>query len=289
MKKKVRYSKTLEHFWDVYHKNYAKLGLDSKSLYIRMKLDINRQFPPKTMPVENQSEILGTELWYKDFNEEVTHLYFIDRNLKQFLGDTKLSDLNGIKKFLRKSGEEEDVSIINTKSIEKILMYNFSIHIPYEKEGFAFSLGLDEESKLTLLFCKGETLSTISEDYYRILEKSEDKIEKFNAFAFRLAVNILAYLSCFPECIKDGVPDNFNDKIENINNKIISLSDKVIEIKKQNENGKKVTPHFRKGFFRVLKSDFYKNKKGEIIFVHETMVNAKAKTIHSTEELDRLK
>ena len=38
-----------------------------------------------------------------------------------------------------------------------------------------------------------------------------------------------------------------------------------------------VDPHFRRGYFKRLESDFYKNKKGQIIFVHETVVNAQAK------------
>lgn len=40
-----------------------------------------------------------------------------------------------------------------------------------------------------------------------------------------------------------------------------------------------VNPHFRRGYFKRLESDFYKNKKGQIIFVHETVVNAQAKTL----------
>lgn len=40
-----------------------------------------------------------------------------------------------------------------------------------------------------------------------------------------------------------------------------------------------VIPHFRRGYFKRLSSDFYKNKKGQIIFVHETIVNGVAKTL----------
>lgn len=40
-----------------------------------------------------------------------------------------------------------------------------------------------------------------------------------------------------------------------------------------------IMPHFRRGYFKRLNSDFYKNKKGQIVFVHETVVNAKAKTL----------
>ena len=46
-----------------------------------------------------------------------------------------------------------------------------------------------------------------------------------------------------------------------------------------------VSPHFRKGYYKLLSSDFYTNKKGQIIFVSETMVNGKAKTIYTTEKI----
>ena len=48
------------------------------------------------------------------------------------------------------------------------------------------------------------------------------------------------------------------------------------------------SPHFRKGYYKRLTSDFYKNKKGQIIFVSETMVNGKAKTIYTTENIEGL-
>jgi hypothetical protein len=32
-------------------------------------------------------------------------------------------------------------------------------------------------------------------------------------------------------------------------------------------------------YFKCLSSDFYKNKRGQIIFVHETMVKSKSKTV----------
>ena len=70
---------------------------------------------------------------------------------------------------------------------------------------------------------------------------------------------------------------------------------KVVEAKRLLDSGKLesvqdatesaggiVNPHFRRGYFKRLESDFYKNKKGQIIFVHETVVNAQAKTLIET-------
>ncbi len=285
MAKKIWYSKTLTYFWDKYHRHYAKNELDSESLYVKIKKDINSMYPVRLMPEENRREILGTELWYTDYKREMTHLFFIDKHLKTFLGNTKLSDLHGIKQFLKIHGEEQQVVIIKTKKKENIIVYNFAVHIPYEKDGFAFSLGLDQDLKLTLLFCKGETLSVIPEDHYQILNKSSDKIALFNAYALRLAINILAYMICFPDCILDGVPSNMPDEYESKEMKTITLSEKISEASAQKANGKMVSPHFRKGYFKLLKSNFYTHKKGQIVFVHETMVNGKAKTVYTSDEL----
>lgn len=59
---------------------------------------------------------------------------------------------------------------------------------------------------------------------------------------------------------------------------MIISSIKVVEINEKSEP-ETVIPHFRRGYFKRLNSDFYKNKKGQIIFVHETVVNAQAKTL----------
>ena len=48
---------------------------------------------------------------------------------------------------------------------------------------------------------------------------------------------------------------------------------------KQTSDNGIVTTHFRRGYFKRLESDFYINKKGQIVFVHETVVNAQAKTL----------
>ena len=43
-------------------------------------------------------------------------------------------------------------------------------------------------------------------------------------------------------------------------------------------------PHMRKGYFKCLTSEFYKNKRGQIIFVRETMVKGKTKTVDMSDD-----
>lgn len=49
-----------------------------------------------------------------------------------------------------------------------------------------------------------------------------------------------------------------------------------------------VNPHFLRGYFKRLESDFYKNKKGQIIFVSETMVKGTSKTVYTADNLDEM-
>lgn len=46
-------------------------------------------------------------------------------------------------------------------------------------------------------------------------------------------------------------------------------------------------PHSRRAYFKRLTSDFYTHKKGQTILVKETMVNGKAKTVYTANDLEK--
>jgi hypothetical protein len=102
---------------------------------------------------------------------------------------------------------------------------------------------------------------------------------------FRLALNTIAYMNCFPNCVIEGVPKNLFEKNITKTDKTITLhiADKIKDV--ESSPISKI-PHFRKGHFRVLQSDYYTNKKGEIIFIAETMVKGKAKTVSMSANTD---
>ena len=60
-------------------------------------------------------------------------------------------------------------------------------------------------------------------------------------------------------------------------------------LSQSSEGNKKNSPHFRKAHFRYLGSDSFTNKKGQIVLVQETIVNGKAKTIHTASDLSKMK
>ena len=104
---------------------------------------------------------------------------------------------------------------------------------------------------------------------------------------FRLAINTIAYMEAFPECVKEGVP-KFIKESGSENSFILEIAEKIIEPVIKSEKGKMMSPHFRRGYYKRLSSDYYTNKKGQIIFVSETMVKGKAKTVYTTEKIKEI-
>ena len=90
-------------------------------------------------------------------------------------------------------------------------------------------------------------------------------------------------MNTFPDCVVDGVPHFIKEEYS----KTIGIAEKVIE--DINSDSKKiVSPHFRRGYFKRLTSDYFTHKKGQTVFVRETIVNGKAKTIYTTDNLEQM-
>ena len=206
----------------------------------------------------------------------------------------KLADLDGIIDFLFNSGEtflfapsfDTRTPLKNSKP-EKIQTYSFGIHIPYEKEakGYAFQLLYTERKELTLIWAVGNNEGWCSADNYKYNLQNKGEHSEFLSKIFRLAVNTIAYMKVFPECVKTGVPHA--EEIENAYT--LEISEKVIEPIENPHPNRMMPPHFRKGYLKRLTSDFYTHKKGQIIFVSETMVNGIAKTVEKSANESKIK
>jgi hypothetical protein len=90
----------------------------------------------------------------------------------------------------------------------------------------------------------------------------------------------LAYIQCFPDMVKNGIPDDL--KHENYYRKSICKS---IGMHHSLIEHAGPCPHYRIGHFRLLSSDKFVHKKGQVIFVHGTFVKGKALTVLSPEEV----
>jgi hypothetical protein len=163
-------------------------------------------------------------------------------------------------------------------------VYRFALHLPYESEGYAFSLSLEEDGEVELYFSLGENGGRVSDKFYADVNKKVDEISQIQSKMFRLAINTIAYMNCFPDCVADGVPKNLFERSEDMSarNFTLQVSEKIRE---HEASPLSKIPHFRKGHFKVLRSDYFVNKKGQIVFVAQTMVKGKAKTISTSPKM----
>lgn len=288
MARKVYYSQPLKYFWKHLYGTQKKFTpdlTDEQIFYLLKKSLLDTALGVGETQELRGLTITGLELWRKDSKGELLHIFFLDKELRDFLEETSLSDLDGIKTFLYQNGKSNDVFHTYSNIQTEHIFYRYTLHLPYEADGYAFSLSIAEDGAVELYFSQGENAGRMSDKYYTELNKKNDQTSLTILKMFRLAINTIAYMNCFPDCVTDGVPNNLFEKsvIKADRNVTIELSEKIKEI--GNSPTSKI-PHFRKGHFRFLRSDYFAKKKGQMVFVGETMVKGKAKTVSMSPETD---
>jgi len=281
MGKKPWYSKPLSMQWESYLKSY-KHHKESIEQFINRKTQEMITNPFQSWQ-NRQLNSFVWNLWYSDASKKMMHLYFVDKSLRDFLENVPLADLEGIGKYIDENG------LITEQGILKISYFPFGIHIPYENKYKGYALGLmnNQLKQIVLTWSIGKEGAWCSEKNYNELLKEDSKDAKEITRIFRLAINTIAYMEAFPECVKDGVPE-FIKEPDTENSFVLEIAEKVLEPVTKSENGRMMSPHFRRGYYKRLSSDYYTNKKGQIIFVSETMVNGKAKTVYTTEKINEI-
>ena len=192
-----------------------------------------------------------------------------------FFKTVEIRDLEGIKTYIKDNGQS--VVLNNDDQLENLttgINFGICLHIPRKSQGFVFAYSLYDISNEFRIF-----VNHGMEQYHISSNEIEDKKsivytdQEINEIT-KLAINLLSYIYCFPDCLVDGAPHD----VKTENNHYLNISDKVVDVTEKAAAGV-VIPHFRRGYFKRLSSDFYKNKKGQIVFVHETIVNGVAKTL----------
>jgi len=292
MARKVSYSKPLKYFWKHLYGTQKKYTPELTDDQIFTLLRNNILAAPMRAPETPESRSLtisGWELWRDDCKGNLMHIFFLDKHLRDFLEKTPLSDLVGVKKYLYENGQSKDVFHLYSKEKRESVVYRFALHLPNDADGYAFSLSLERDGSVELYFSQGENGGRMSDKFYPDVNKKSDEVSLTHSKMFRLAINTISYMKCFPDCVTDGVP---NDIIFERNEKIspTNFTFRVSEKIRENENlPLSKIPHFRKGHFRLLQSDYFTNKKGQFVFVADTMVKGKAKTVSMSEETDEFR
>ncbi len=290
MAKKIWYSTPLKFVWENLYGVQKKLTPEIPDEHIftilRRNL-INVIRADRENSESNQLMLSGLELWKEDLRGKFLHIFFLEKQLQDFLENTSLSDLDGIRKYLYENGEDTDVVYIKTSGKTKCVKYTFGLHIPHETNGYAFSLSLYDNNTIELFFSHNELINGLTSDkFYIDQNRKQDEKSLTSSKMFRLAINTIAYMKCFPECVAEGVPKITLEKNEKRSerNVIFSVSEKITDSERTQVSK---IPHFRKGYFRLLQSDYYTHKQGQLIYVTETMVKGKAKTISTSERIEK--
>jgi len=290
MGKKIKYSQPLSVIWEAYNKSNKNGNLSPKEFIWKwMAPQIKNPFLPDGTQV--QANILASEMFYADTQKKLLHLFFVDKSLRDFLKDLPIKDFDGLMLSILERGIDIEGGCVTTlgqplKTGKSGKSLDFGIHIPFEKKdkGYAFSFIFQPiDKKLVFVWLVGSYSGFITVEQYKTLVNDNSENAKEIVEFFQLSVNTIIYMNTFPNCVIDGAPQNLREEYS----KKIEIAEKVIDIIKS-DTTRTVSPHSRRAYFKRLTSDFYTHKKGQTILVKETMVNGKAKTVYTANDLEKM-
>ena len=278
---RIKYSYPLRSMWERFRDWSIRMHSQDDVAFCNMICQYAMTHPS----IEAQQAIkIQLNFWHFDYQGRILHVWFEQKELYDFLqNDVELKELSSIKQYLAANGDHlKEQDLYDPYKAYDFVRYDIAIHVPNLDEGYAFSFCLLFDNTIELFFVDDEGAGRINEVDYNIARNRGDDEALSIERNFRFAVNLLAYMECFPECVHNGVPSTNNETVYHSKGRNIRLgiSEKVLE------NGQKGVkrPHMRKGYFKCLSSSFYKNKRGQIIFVHETMVKGKSKTVDLSDD-----
>lgn len=274
MAKKVTYGKTFGIFYDAYRK-FCRENSETGKPTAETPEMFRQWFI--TNFVSSVDDATCCQLFLRDMNHELLHVYLRDENLLDFFKTVDIRDLEGLKSYIKDNGES--VVLNRDDELENLttgINFGICLHIPRMSQGYVFAYSLyDISNELRIFVNHGMDQYHISSNEIEDKKSIVYTDEEMNMIT-RLAINLISYIYCFPDCLVDGAPHD----VKTENNHYLNTSEKVLDVTVKAEAGL-IIPHFRRGYFKHLTSDFYKNKKGQIVFVHETIVNGTAKTLTS--------
>lgn len=266
MAKKIWFGKTFNMHYEILHEieKFAKeQGITDRGTKTELFFDYCKNY------CQTEDDVLNLQIFRLELAGIIPHYFIESKDLTKFLHETKIKDYNGLLKYVKENGIKT-LNPANGNTINDTLTLN--VHTPYEKDGYTIVYSI-VNGLLAIFVAHGAILTHCDSSIFsnaKEYKKLDPDVIKQTDFA----INFLFYIICFPETVIDGVPKMENEETYN-SGKTIKVSDKIIEA----ATTKTIIPHFRRGYFKHLESDYFVNKKGQIIFVHETMVKGKAKTI----------
>lgn len=282
MNGEIKYSEPLRGMWERFRDWEKRTHSHDKNAFSRL---VSRYSQTQPTTETQRAMMLELNFWQRDSLGKFLHVWFEQKELYDFLlNEVDLKELDGIKRYLFDNGDKLKEKDRYDPSIEyNFVRHDIALHVPFLESGFAFSFCLMPDNTVTVFFVDDDFVGHIHESEFHIAKSGKDESRISAERNFRFAVNLLAYMECFPECVHDGVPiangdTNYLSRGRNVK---LCVSKEIAEEIEQRGTKR---PHKRKGYFKRLMSGFYKNKRGQIIYVRGTMVNSKSKTVDMSDD-----
>jgi hypothetical protein len=210
---------------------------------------IAEESPNQILPYDSANVLCVVNTEHRLFNKKGEHI-FVDEESEAVI-------LNAIRKLTNKTlaeyKPEGEIGIIYRAKKEPILYNTYSATDPKSSVSHVESLGilrLDDFGKTEWTNRTVDSGLIGLQDNMRFI---------YGCFMMR---------ECFPQVFQDGLPDYVKHPawFRNQNNKSISIARVSHE----------VCPHIRVGHFRLLSSERFINKRGQVVFVKPSMVKGHA-------------
>ena len=155
--------------------------------------------------VASMDDATCVQLFIRDLEHELTHIYLKDEQLMDFFKTVEIRDLEGIKTYIKENGSS--VVLNSDDYLENLttgINFGICLHIPCKSQGFVFAYSLyDTTNELRIFVNHG------MEQYHISSNEIEDKKsivytdQEMNEIT-KIAINLISYIYCFPDCLVDG-------------------------------------------------------------------------------------
>lgn len=215
-----------------------------------------------------------------------TNYYINSKELSKFLKNTEIKDeiFKDFPKIIynnfnfKDDRQNENLKIGGLDCFQGGYFFSGAIHTKTEERTIFFSLTINGNKERPYLICSnGDDVSNLPL-YGESKDRTNLKSNTYHSIMMKLVLNMVFYMSAFPEYILDTPPDEVKDKLNINNSKTITLSKEISDYMNETRD---VMPHLRRGHFKFLGSEYYKKKRGQTIFVKPTFVKGDAKTVIS--------
>ena len=247
---RVNYKNAMKDMFKRFDEYYKECSKDESLMKTYLQKIHNRN------EIEQYLSAQSFCFWKLEKERKVEHLFIKDDSLFKFLGETKVRLSDGFKEFCK--------------------LNNGQCYIVHSKtDSFGFRIVFIDDV-LTIVTAQGLEDNT-NQCNVHWSACPEKRLNDTDAVYPRMAINLLFYMSSFPEKVSMGVPDDYKaSSVGSVKNKCIGTSEKIFH---STSSGK--STHFRSGYFRHYpkESSWYKNVAGTTKWIDATVVNGKAKTI----------